>query len=178
MNDPRYDYEDFKAFQGMNVGIIRGGVDGERFKSFCREHNLVLNIIDYDETSVLLEALDNGTLDGVAITHLGKNSTFRSVAQFSPSPLYFAVTKTNPELLSEINKAMNNILLANPGYSRDLYDKYLAPSVNQKPVFTKEELQYIKQAAPILVSYDPSFAPLTYQSKKKRANYWRNCRYF
>lgn len=166
MNDPRYDYEDFKAFQGMNVGIIRGGVDGERFKSFCREHNLVLNIIDYDETSVLLEALDNGTLDGVAITHLGKNSTFRSVAQFSPSPLYFAVTKTNPELLSEINKAMNNILLANPGYSRDLYDKYLAPSVNQKPVFTKEELQYIKQAAPILVSYDPSFAPLTYQSKK------------
>ena len=59
MNDPRYDYEDFKAFQGMNVGIIRGGVDGERFKSFCREHNLVLNIIDYDETSVLLEALDN-----------------------------------------------------------------------------------------------------------------------
>lgn len=32
----------------MNVGIIRGGVDGERFKSFCREHNLVLNIIDYD----------------------------------------------------------------------------------------------------------------------------------
>ena len=61
---------------------------------------------------------------------------------------------------------MNNILLANPGYSRDLYDKYLAPSVNQKPVFTKEELQYIKQAAPILVSYDPSFAPLTYQSKK------------
>ena len=56
--------------------------------------------------------------------------------------------------------------MANPGYSRDLYDKYLAPSVNQKPVFTKEELQYIKQAAPILVSYDPSFAPLTYQSKK------------
>ena len=146
----------------MNVGIIRGGVDGERFKSFCREHNLVLNIIDYDETSVLLEALDNGTLDGVAITHLGKNSTFRSVAQFSPSPLYFAVTKTNPELLSEINKAMNNILLANPGYSRDLYDKYLAPSVNQKPVFTKEELQYIKQAAPILVSYDPvSYTHLT-----------------
>ncbi len=25
----------FKAFQGMNVGIIRGGVDGERFKSFA-----------------------------------------------------------------------------------------------------------------------------------------------
>lgn len=166
MNDTRYDYEDFKAFQGMNVGIIRGGIDGERFKNFCQEHQLVMNIIDYDETSSLLEALDNGTLDGVAITHLGKNSTFRSVAQFSPSPLYFAVTKKKPVLLSEINKAMNNILLANPNYSRDLYDKYLAPSVNQKPVFTKEELQYIKQAGPILVSYDPAFAPLAYQSKK------------
>ena len=105
-------------------------------------------------------------MDGVAITHLGKKQYFPQCSPVFSQSFIFAVTKTNPELLSEINKSMNNILLANPGYSRDLYDKYLAPSVNQKPVFTKEELQYIKQAAPILVSYDPSFAPLTYQSKK------------
>lgn len=72
-----------------------------------------------------------------------------------------------PELLSEINKAMNNILLANPTVTAGICMISILPQALTKSLFfTKEELQYIKQAAPILVSYDPSFAPLTYQSKK------------
>lgn len=165
MDDNRYAYEDFAAFEGMKVGIIRGGVDGERFKEFCRDHDITLDIIEYDETAKLLGALEDGTLDGVAITHLGKNSSFRSVAQFSPSPLYFAVSAHNPELLDELNSVMDNILLSNPGYGTDLYDKYLAPSSNQKPVFTNEERQYIEAAGPVVLSYDPSFAPLSYQDE-------------
>lgn len=165
MDDERYDYEDFKAFEGMKVGIIKGGIDGVRFREFCAEHQITLDIIDYEETGELLSALDQGVLDGVAITHLGKNSSYRSVAQFSPSPLYFAVTKKNPGLLDDLNRAMNSILLNNPGYSTDLYDKYLSPSTNQKPVFTRDERQYMAQAGPVVVSYDPGFAPLSYQDK-------------
>lgn len=166
MDDQRYNYEDFQAFEGMNIGVIRDGIDGDNFRQFCEEHDLTVEIIDYDETSDLLAALDNGSLDGVAITHLGKNSTFRSVAQFSPSPLYFTVTKQRADIMAEINQAMNEIQLGNPRYGSDLYDKYLAASVNQRPVFTKEEQLYIDQAEPIIVAYDPSFAPLSYQDKK------------
>lgn len=161
-DDQRYNYEDFEAFQGMHVGIISGGIDGENFKAFCQEHGITLQIHEYDETDKLLAALDEGTLDGVAITHLGKNSTFRSVAQFSPSPLYIAVSKQREDLLEELNRAMNDILLGNPGYEMDLYDKYLSPSANQKPVFTNEEQDFIREAGTIVASYDPDFAPLSY----------------
>ncbi len=166
MDDDRYNYEDFEAFSGMNVGIIRGGIDGERFKEFCHEHQVELNIEEYDETELLLSALDDGILDGVAITHLGKNSTFRSVAQFAPSPLFFAVNAEDTELLNDLNRTMDSILLSNPSYETDLYDKYLAPSSNQKPVFTKEELQYIQQGKTVVVAYEPSFAPLSYREEK------------
>ncbi|WP_125140306.1 transporter substrate-binding domain-containing protein [Clostridium transplantifaecale] len=166
MDDERYDYEDFAAFADMKVGIIRGGVDGENFKVFCREHDVNLEIIEYDETNDLLAALEENSVDGVAITHLGKNSSFRSVAQFAPSPIYFAVAMDEPGLLAELNRAMNNIVLANPGYETDLYNKYLAPSSNQKPVFTKEELQYIQEKKTVVVAYDPNFSPLSYQDEK------------
>lgn len=169
MDDGRYDYEDFAAFEGMKVGIIRGGVDGENFKAFCGEHNVNLEILEYNETEELLTALEENAVDGVAITHLGKNSSFRSVAQFAPSPLYFAVALDEPELLAELNRAMNQILLSNPSYETDLYNKYLAPSPNQKPVFTKGELQYIQEGTPVVVSYDPDFSPLSYQNKKTGA---------
>lgn len=165
MDDDRYDYEDFEAFQGMRVGLIKDSVDGMRFQEFCQEHQIDVEIVEYNETSPLLTALDSGILDGVAITHLGKNSSYRSVAQFSPSPLYFAVSPKSPNLLAEMNRAMNQILLNNPGYCTDLYDKYLSPSSNQDPVFTKEERQYIDQAGVITVAYDPDFAPLSYQDQ-------------
>ena len=166
MDDVRFDYEEYEAFEGMKVGIIRDGVDGERFKEFCQEHDVTVDIREYDETGTLIKALDDGILDGVAITHLGKNSSFRSVAQFAPNPMYMAVSVKKPDLLSELNRAMDNIVLSNPSYATDLYDKYLAPGFNQKPVFTKEEQEYIQMKQPVVVSYVPTFAPLAYQDKK------------
>lgn len=166
MDDTRFDYEDYDAFQGMRVGIIRGGEDGESFKRYCSEHGVGLTIVEYDETQVLLDALENGTLDGVAITHLGRGSIFRSVAQFAPTPLYIAVSKQRPDILAILNRSFNDILLRNPGYLMDLYDKYLSPNANQAPVLTKEELEYIEAAEPVHVSYDPAFAPLSYRNEE------------
>ena len=171
MDDNRYNYEDFDAFQGMRVGIIKGGEDGESFKRYCAQNGVALTIIEYDETQELLDALGSGTLDGVAITHLGRSSVFRSVARFAPTPMYIAVSKQRPDLLAQINRSINDILLRNPDYRTDLYDKYLSPSSNQVPVLTKEEVEYIEAAdEPIHISYDPSFAPFSYKDAEGELN--------
>lgn len=113
-DDGRYSYEDFPSFRGMKVGIIANSKDGEKFRQYCRDNGLDLIIVPYAETAGLLDALADKTLDGVAITHLGRNSIFRSVAQFSPEPMYIAVAKDRPDLLARINKAMNIIDLRDP----------------------------------------------------------------
>ena len=155
----------------MRVGIIKGGEDGESFKRYCAQNGVALTIIEYDETQELLDALGSGTLDGVAITHLGRSSVFRSVARFAPTPMYIAVSKQRPDLLAQINRSINDILLRNPDYRTDLYDKYLSPSSNQVPVLTKEEVEYIEAAdEPIHISYDPSFAPFSYKDAEGELN--------
>lgn len=161
-DDKRYDYEDFSSFQGMRVGIIRGSKDGERFRSYCEEFGVKPVIVPYAETQALLKALEDGTLDGVAITHLGRSSTFRSVAQFSPEPVYVAVTKGRPDVLARLDAAMNAIALRDPNYMMRLYDKYFAVSTAQQPVFTKEEYALLKEKDVIIAAYDPSWAPLEY----------------
>lgn len=161
-DDKRYGYEDFRSFQGMRVGIIRGSSDGERFLRYCEKSGVKPIIIPYAETQALLSALEDGTLDGAAITHLGRSSTFRSVAQFSPEPVYIAVAKNRPDLLARLDAAMNSIVLRDPNYMMRLYDKYFAVSMAQQPVFTKEEEAYLKQADVIVAAYDPSWAPLEY----------------
>ena len=155
----------------MRVGIIKGGEVGESFKRYCAQNGVALTIIEYDETQELLDALGSGTLDGVAITHLGRSSVFRSVARFAPTPMYIAVSKQRPDLLAQINRSINDSLLRNPDYRTDLYDKYLSPSSNQVPVLTKEEVEYIEAAdEPIHISYDPSFAPFSYKDAEGELN--------
>ena len=95
-DDNRYAYEDFTSFQGMKVGIIANSKDGEKFRQYCRDNNLDLTIIPYATTAALLAGLEDKTLDGVAITHLGRSSIFRSVAQFSAEPMYIAVVTPCP----------------------------------------------------------------------------------
>ncbi len=162
VDDKRYGYEDFSSFQGMRVGIIRGSSDGERFQRYCEKFGVKPIIVPYAETQALLSALEDGTLDGVAITHLGRSSTFRSVAQFSPEPVYIAVAKNRPDLLARLDAAMNAIVLRDPNYMMRLYDKYFAVSMAQQPVFTKEEEAFLKQADVVVAAYDPSWAPLEY----------------
>lgn len=162
VDDKRYGYEDFSSFQGMRVGIIRGSSDGERFQRYCEKFGVKPIIVPYAETQALLSALEDGTLDGVAITHLGRSSTFRSVAQFSPEPVYVAVAKNRPDLLARLDAAMNAIVLRDPNYMMRLYDKYFAVSMAQQPVFTKEEEAFLKQADVVVAAYDPSWAPLEY----------------
>lgn len=166
VGDSRYNYEDFASFQGMKVGIIEGGKDGEKFRSYCREHGVKLDIVPYAETGPLLEALADGTLDGVAITHLGRNSTFRSVARFSPEPLYIAVNARRPDLLARINAALDTIFLRDPNYQMKLYNKYFSVGVGQNPAFTKDEEAFLREDRVIRVAYDPSWRPLEYTDPK------------
>ena len=162
VGDTRYNYEDFASFEGMKVGIVEGGKDGEKFRNYCREHRIKPDIVPYAETGALLAALADGTLDGVAITHLGRNSTFRSVARFSPEPLYIAVNLRRPDLLARVNTAMNTILLRDPNYQMKLYNKYFSVGMGQKPAFTKGEEAFLKEARIIRVAYDPAWQPLEY----------------
>lgn len=71
-DDTRYDYEDFSSFEGMKVGVIQDSVDAENFRSYCKTNDIKAEIFPYAETQNLLDALDDHTLDAIAITHLGK----------------------------------------------------------------------------------------------------------
>lgn len=161
-DDTRYDYEDFSSYEGMKVGVIKDSVDAENFVSYCETNDIKADIYPYMETQDLLDALDDHTLDAIAITHLGKNSTYRSIAQFSPQPIYMAVSKNRSDLLTQLNSTLNRIKLRDPYYDIKLYEKYFSVSTAQEPVFTQSEKEFIQETTPINVVYSSNRTPLSY----------------
>lgn len=161
-DDERFAYDDYEAFQGMKVGVIEGGLDAIAFDAYCKENGLTVEVVPYGETPLLTDALDRGELDAIAITYLGVNTQYKTVAQFSPEPLYIAVAADEADLKAAIDEATDRLLIRNPDYFTELYETYFSMNTKQDPVFTRDEYDYIESAPTLTVVYDSFRTPLAY----------------
>lgn len=162
MDDDRYAYNDYEAFEGMKTGVIAEGKDAQTFVDYCGKHGFSVEIVPYGETADLIEALEQGDLDAMAITYLGNKTQFKTVAQFSPEPLYIAVSRSEAGLKNELDDAMDELAVRDPSYFITLYDTYFGINTNQDPVFTRDEYDYMKDAPTLTVAYDSFRAPLSF----------------
>ncbi len=76
---------------------------------YAKDNGFDVDVVEYLETDDLLNALDDGTLDAIAITYLGSNSRFRTIAQFSPEPIHFAFPLDRAVLEQDLTAAMNRL---------------------------------------------------------------------
>ena len=101
-------------------------------------------------------------MDAIAITYLGTNSRFRTVAQFAPEPLYIALSPERTDIADELDSAMSRLKLRDPDFATLLYDRYFGINTDQDPVFTEDEYAYLASAPTLRVAYDSYRAPLSY----------------
>ncbi len=161
-NDKRFAYEDFAAFTGMRVGVIAGSEDARSFTAYAAEHGFTPELVSYETTEALFDALNNGTLDAIAMTHLGSNSPFRIVAQFDPAPLFAIFPLDRADVAAEFDKATDELMLRDPDFATLLCDRYFGINTDQDPVFTADEYAYLASAPTLRVAYDAHRAPLAY----------------
>ena len=146
----------------MRVGVIEDSQDARAFAQYAQDNGFDVDVVEFLETDDLLGALDDGTLDAIAITYLGSNSRFRTIAQFSPEPIHFAFPLDRAVLEQELTAAMNRLQLRDPSFSTLLYNRYFGINTDQDPVFTEDEYAYLASAPTLRVAYDAFRMPLSY----------------
>lgn len=161
--DTTHSYNDYDALAGMKVGILSASVDGEGFRYWDAEKKLHSDIVEMSSMEELVSALDSGELDAVAFTYMGPSMKHRIVAEFDPEYMYFGMPKDRIELMEQLNDAMNQILVKNPEFKLNLNKKYISTCDNRNNlIFTKEELNYIKQSDPVTVVVSSATAPFSF----------------
>ena len=161
-NDVKYSYGDTESFRGMKVGMIRNSLDAASFKNWCARQKLTVAAQDFNGTEAMLKALDAGSLDAAAVTYLGKNYSYRIVAEFSPMPLYFAFPRGRGYVKKQLDDAMNALSIANPEFNSYMSKKYLAADIQTAPVFSLAENEYIAEGPEIRISLLKDDAPFSY----------------
>ena len=151
-DDNRFYFDDFTAFDGMTVAALREDLANSKFETYAAENNFSFNFKYYATAAECFEALDAGKVDAVFNAGMKEITGYKTIGDISSDPFYIIVKHGNSQLLSEVNRAMTKIRIANPSFSNDLYENYFGSSdVTTIPSFTREEMEYIASAGTITV---------------------------
>ena len=133
---------DPKQMNGCRIGAADGSNQKELLEKWLDSNQIQAEVVvckGYDE---MIEKLDADELDALVVPALSVNSDFIAIANIGASDCYFGVSKSRPDLLKELNSALEEINNTETDYSSKLYARYEGKAVINYAL-NKEEKQWL-----------------------------------
>ena len=133
---------DPKQMNGCRIGVADGSYQKELLEKWLDSNQIQAEVVickGYDE---MIEKLDADELDALVIPALSVNSDFIAIANIGASDCYFGVSKSRPDLLKELNSALEEINNTETDYSSKLYARYEGKATINYAL-NKEEKQWL-----------------------------------
>ena len=131
-----------KQMNGCRIGVADGSYQKELLEKWLDSNQIQAEVVickGYDE---MIEKLDADELDALVIPALSVNSDFIAIANIGVGDCYFGVSKSRPDLLKELNSALEEINNTETDYSSKLYARYEGKAVINYAL-NKEEKQWL-----------------------------------
>ena len=133
---------DLKQMNGCRIGAADGSYQKELLEKWLDSNQIQAEVVackGYDE---MIEKLDADELDALVVPALSVNSDFIAIANIGAGDCYFGVSKSRPDLLKELNSALEEINDTETDYSSKLYARYEGKAVINYAL-NKEEKQWL-----------------------------------
>lgn len=117
---------DPRALQGLTIGCNPGVMQTFVGQQWLANEGIACTYKEYDGNSVLFDALANGEVDAVIMNDTTSSPSASPMFYIGSSDYYFAVPKSRPDLMDDINAAMTAIARVNPRYNDEVKSHYSA----------------------------------------------------
>ena len=158
--------KDITSLNGKRVGVTKNSFQGFLFRRWMKMHGIEAELVELtspDEESLLL--LGNQLDAFVTMDVYGNPKTAIPICKIGASDFYFAVSKNRPELLTELDAAMNRIQDENKYYNQQLHDKYLTSS-NTDRYLSPGEKEWLAKHGTIRVGYQDNYLAFCAKDEK------------
>lgn len=149
---------DFSSFNGKKIGVNKGSVQADFFREWAQAHGVQAELVEMTESvDEALTMLNRGVIDMyIALDAYLDTSVAVPVCEIGKSDYYFAVSASQPELLSELNAAMDRIQEEDRYFNQTLNSKYIkAAGINY--YLSAEELAWLDGHGAIRVGYQDNY---------------------
>ena len=149
--------DNLAALNGKKVGVAKGSIQKDKFIQWAGTHGIEVELTELttaEEESLLLLGTE---LDAfVSIDIFGNPDTAIPVCKIGSSDFYFAVNRSRPDLLIELDAALNKIQDENMYFDQQLHDKYLRNTEPNRFLSTSEK-EWLSDHGTIRVAYQDNY---------------------
>lgn len=164
-NNKSVGFDDFSSFGTIKIGLSQKSIFSQPFIKLCQEHNCAPNIIWYNSNEAVVHAYESNQVDAMVIASTNKMD-FHLLTKFFPHSYYIALPKNKPELLKELNCAMESLRTSDPFLNSRLQAKYYGTNTENSSFLTKDERAYLEENPIATVAYTSDWYPLSYTDDK------------
>ena len=149
--------DDFTSLDGKRVGVTKGSIQKDLFLKWEELYGINTELIEMsctDEESILQLGK---TFDAfVSVDVYGDPQKAIPVSKIGSSDFFFAVSNNRPDLLVELDAALNRIQDENKYFNQQLHEQYLG---NQKTdhYLTEAEKEWLADHGTIRVGYQDGY---------------------
>ena len=161
--DSALSYGDYSSFNNINIGYEKGSELISLFQAHGAEHGVAFRHSAYSSNAAMFKALDQGAVDAVVTTNYYDIPEGHVILdRCMVNPVYIALNKKNPELKQELDDAMTQLFIFNPGFNADLYELHFSHIASRSEGYTREEKDYLARNPVVHFYCEKNVPPFEY----------------
>ena len=149
---------DYSTLNGKRVGVNAGSIQKDYYLEWAQRNGVEAELVELttaEEES--LHMLRTGELDAyVTLDSFIAPEHAVPVCKIGASDFFFAVTKSRPDLLSDLNGALNRIQDENRYYNQQMYEKRIK-RVGANAFLSPDEVNWLSGHGAIRVGYQDNY---------------------
>lgn len=157
---------DYSTYDGLTIGMIEGSAKNEDFEKFAKEHNFKYNPVYFATEKELDSALQNDKLDGIVAGSMRDTYNEWIIETIAVNNFYIVTRKDRPDLMKQINAAVDELDIDETDWRGILYNKYYAIDSAGQVLLDAEERLFLqklkKSGAALKVLVNPDRKPYSY----------------
>ncbi len=123
--DSRFVPEDYSTYSGIRVGLLLDSSRNDSFARFAAAKGFTYEPVYFEDLDSLRAGLlETKTVDAIVTSNLRTIHDEWILEQFDPSPFYVLVRRDEPQLLANVDRAIDQMDILSPGWRSDLMTKF------------------------------------------------------
>ena len=151
---------DYASMNGKTVGVTSGTILTELLKQWCREKKIEFKIVEYEDITKKEADLYAGKIDlDLELSMLAKRD-LSAVEKVGASAYYLVAGKGRPDLIDDIDAAVEKVLENDLFYFSRLQERYFADTVLSRNL-TVEEKKWLADHKVLRVGFFDNYLPFS-----------------
>ena len=143
-NNFEVNQDDYTIFKECIVGVVKSGGLEEKLEEYCRTNHFNFDsIVSYETLEEAKKELAEGKIDLVATDSYVNVENMKVVSSFVSGMITFAASEQS--LIVELDRALDQIKLNNPGFTEELKEKYFLHGSQKNVEYSSEEIEFLSQ---------------------------------